>query len=54
MFLSREEAEPDKDTENQDKADAHEETPWAGRSNIYDSGHPTGNYGKHNPGCQGD
>jgi hypothetical protein len=54
MCLPREEAEPDKDAENQDKADAQEKTPKAGRSNIDDSCHTTGDYGKHNSGCQGD
>src|SRR3984957_15409908 len=47
MCLPREEAKPDRDAENQDKADTQEETPKAGRPNIDDSGHPTGNYGKH-------
>jgi hypothetical protein len=53
MCLPREEAEPDRDAENQDKADAQEETPEAGRSDIDESCHPTGNYGKHSPGYQG-
>jgi hypothetical protein len=53
MGLAREEAEPDRDAENQDKADTQEETPKTGRSKIDDSCHPTGNYGKHNPGRQG-
>src|SRR5271166_1938808 len=53
MCLPREEAEPDGDAENQDKADIQEETPEAGRSDIDDSCHPPGNYGKHDPGRQG-
>src|SRR4029077_13518472 len=53
ICLPRKEAEPDSDAENQDKADAQEETPKAGRSNIEDSRRPNGDYGKYNPGCQG-
>jgi hypothetical protein len=53
MWLPREETEPDRDAENQDKADAQEEAPKAGRPDIDHSCHPTGNYGKHNPGRQG-
>src|SRR3984893_1318143 len=53
MCLPREEAEPDRDAENQDQADAQEETPKAGRSNINHSSHPAGDDGKDNPGCQG-
>jgi hypothetical protein len=53
MCLPREEAEPDRDAENQDQADAQEETPKAGRFNIDHSCHPTRNYGKHNPSRQG-
>src|SRR5271165_2583663 len=40
--LPREEAEPHRDAENQDKADAQEETPKAGWSNIDDSSHTAG------------
>jgi len=54
MCLPREEAEPDKDAENQDKADAQDETPKAGRSNVDDPCHTNSDDGKHNPGCQGD
>ena len=54
MCLPREEAEPDRDAENQDQADAQEETPKAGRSNIDEASHPAGDHGKHNPGRQGD
>src|SRR5580704_9598490 len=46
MCLPREKAEPDRDAENQDKADAQEETPKAGRPNIEESCHPAGNYGQ--------
>jgi hypothetical protein len=53
MCLPRKEAEPDSDAENQDQADAQEETPKAGRPHIDQSCHPAGNYGKYNPGRQG-
>jgi hypothetical protein len=53
MCLPREEAEPDKDAENQNKADAQEETPKSRRFNVDEPSHSACDYGKHNPGCQG-
>src|SRR6266478_7568032 len=54
MCLSREEPEPHRDAENQYKADAQEENPKAGRSNIDEASRSGCNYGKHNAGCQRD
>src|SRR5262249_53988256 len=54
MGLPREEPEPHRDAENQYKADAHHETPKAGGPDIDEASQSDGDYGKHNPGGQGD
>src|SRR5260370_2535641 len=54
MCLPREKPEPHRDAENQYKADAQQETPKAGRSDIDQASHSACNKGKHNAGCQRD
>jgi hypothetical protein len=54
MLLPREEPEPHRDAENQYKADAQQETPKAGGSNIDEATQSDCDYGEHNAGCQRD
>src|ERR1700740_3148515 len=54
MCLAREEPEPYRDAENQNKADGHEKAWKAGRPDIDEASHSAGDYGKYNAGCQGD